>query len=157
MKVKATSLILGICLVLTCGLASAQQEALHGTYLDTGYYNSGLAIPASEWTAVGSVVDVTCPGTTDCTIEAIHSIQAGGQSSPAGNEFYIDFYLDGTLDGAAQQVGEISTDGSFRVFSAIEVQRSVSPGAHKVQTAVYAVDGSTAVYNYETSYQVYKP
>jgi hypothetical protein len=155
-KVIKTQFALAVLAILTCGLASAQQEALHGTYLDTGYYNSGLPIPASQWTAVGSVVDVSCPGTTDCTIEAIHSIQAAGRSSPAENEFDIDFYLDGVLVGA-QQVGEIPTDGSFRVFSAIEVQRSVSPGAHKVQTAVYAVDGSTAVYNYQTSYQVYKP
>jgi len=141
---------------LACGDASAQNEGVQKTYLDTGYYGSGFSIPADKWTAVGPVVDIVCPGTTTCTIEAIHSIQVGGAASPAGNEVQLDFSLDGSFQPVAQQVGEVSTDNSFRVFSAIEVERDIPAGHHTIQTAVWSIDG-TYVWNYETNYQVFKP
>ena len=154
MKHKATTMILGFCLVLSCGLASAQGRALQATYLDDGYDNSGLSIPAETCTAVGPAIQVTCPGSHTCTVQALHSIQFGGGSS-SGNEVAIDFILDGTLLGLAQEVGEAPTDG-FAVFSAQEQLSGVSLGSHTVQTAVCSSDG-TAVYNYDTTYNVYKP
>jgi len=155
-RVIKAQLVIAVLVVLTCGLASAQNHALQKTYLDTGYYESGLSIPAKTWTAVGPVVDIVCPGTSGtCTIEAIHSIQVAGPGT-AGNTVQIDFMLDGKNQVLAQQVGEVPTDGSLRVFSAIEVESNISPGNHTVQTSVWSVDGAD-VYNYETSYQVYKP
>jgi hypothetical protein len=155
MKLKASSLVIGLCLVLSCGLASAQSHALKETYIDAGYYGSGFSIPASEWTAVGPVVDIVCSGTTTCTIQAVHSIQFRDSSS-AGNEVQINFMLDGKSLTLAQQVGEVPTDGSFVVFSATELEKAIAAGSHTVQTLVYSVDGTT-VWDYSTNYQVFKP
>ena len=100
-------------------------------------------------------ITVVCPGTSACTLVANHSIQVLGPSG-SGNSFQIDFAVDGKFVQLAQEVGEVPTDSSFRVFSAMEVLSGLAPGSHTIQTGVWSLDG-TAVYNCQTSYQVFKP
>jgi hypothetical protein len=147
-------LLIAAVVVLGCGLASAQNQALERTYIDQGYYKSGLAIPpGSERTVVGPEVTITCPGTTTCTVQADQFIQEG-DGSTTGNESLIGFYID-SLEAAEQQVGETPADDSYQVFSTSELVE-VAAGTHTVQIYVYSNHGMS-VYNYATTFRVYKP
>lgn len=156
MKLKATSIFLGFCLLLSCGLAAGQSYSVEHTYLDPGYDKSGVPIPANQWTPIGPVIDIVCGGSGTCTIQAAQSIQVLG-TTEAGNEVQVDYMLDGNLEPLAEALGEVPTDGSFAIFSTTQYPLSgVALGKHTVQTAVWSLYG-TSVYNFNTTYQVLKP
>jgi hypothetical protein len=141
--------------VLTCGLASAQNHVLKSTYIDAGYYGSGLEIPSgNKITPVGSVVDIDCGGSTTCTLELDQSIQQTAGTT-TGNEFQIGFYLDGQPQETFQQTGETPADESSVVSSTHEFL-TIAAGAHTVQIAVESAKGCY-VDNYSTVFRVYKP
>lgn len=147
--------ILVALMVLTSGLALAQSHSLKGTYFVPG--DAPQTIPANQWTAVGPEIDIVCPGSSRCTIEAVQSIQIPGPVAD-GNYFLFDFRLDGLLLDPVidQEIGEIPTNGSFLTLSATEFLGNLSPGKHTVQTFLYSLDG-TPVSVSNTTYRVYNP
>ncbi len=153
-RVVKTQLVVAVLVVLTCGLASAQSRTLRETYFDTGFLN-GFSVPPATITTIGPVVDIVCPGTGTCTIEADHSIQSG-PGNATGNSVTIGFMLDGNALNNSQVVGVVPTNGTFLVLSTTELEFNVSKGDHTVQTFVYSDDGMP-IYNYNTTYRVYKP
>jgi len=150
-------LLIAVVAVLSRGLASAQSaETLEATYLDKGYYPTGLNIGTAR-TAVGPVVTVDCPGTSGtCTIQADQFIQVG-DGSTSGQLFTVGFYLDGVADGDEQIVGSIPLSGTYMVGATSESQTGVAVGTHTVQIYIYAREQTGSVYNYNTNFRVYKP
>jgi hypothetical protein len=149
------SLLVAVMAVLTCGLALAQNHVLKATYIDAGYYGSGLQIPSSnETTPVGSVIDIDCAGHTSCTLELDQSIQQTAGTT-TGNEFQVGFYLDGVAQETFQAVGETPSDLSSLVSSTHEFL-TIPAGTHTVQIAVESTNGCY-VDNYSTVFHVYKP
>jgi hypothetical protein len=146
---------IGVFAALTCGLATAQNHVLKATYIDAGYYGSGLQIPAgNEVTPVGDVVDIDCAGTTTCTLELDQSVQQTAGTT-SGNEFQIGFYLDGQPQETFQQTGETPSDLSSLVSSTHEFL-TIAAGTHTVQIAVESAKGCY-VDDYSTVFHVYKP
>jgi hypothetical protein len=156
-RIVKTLLSAAVAVVLSCGLASAQNHRLVETYIDHGYNAAGEAIPGgSIRTAVGPTVTVVCPDTAvSCTIQANHFIQVG-HGKATGNLYTVGFYLDGVANGDEQILGSTPSDGTYLMGATSEFQTKVAVGTHTVQTYVYSLD-PTYVFNYTTNFQVYVP
>jgi|ERR1700691_5488201 hypothetical protein len=141
--------------VFACSMAGAQNHALTRTYIDAGYYGSGLNIPGdNQLTPVGNSIDIDCPGSGTCTLEADQSVQQTAGYT-ARNEFQIGFYLDGKAQLTFQATGETPSDGSSLVSSTREFL-AIPAGTHTVQIGVESENGCY-VDNYSTVFHVYRP
>jgi hypothetical protein len=155
---KAHSLFTAI--AISCGLASAQSfpaETLYSTYIDHGFYASGLLL-STQNVKVGSPVTVSCPGTGTCTIQADQFIQLGNTfcEGVCPGDVTIGFYVDGVACTDEQIVGVVPSS-FYQVEATSELQNNVSPGYHTVEIYVRSSSGTGAVYNYNTNFRVYKP
>jgi hypothetical protein len=142
-------------------LSLAPNEVLQQNYLVHGTL-SGTSFPAGQYTAVDSPQMVQCPGKSGtCTIAANIWVQTGDRFSTSNN-YAVCLYVDGVsvdssnISNGCHYTENTPSDGTFVEGSELNQLSGVSIGSHTVQTFLYTNDG-TAVYNFNISYQVYKP
>jgi hypothetical protein len=136
-------------------------QVLQGSHLVHGT-RAGTFFPAGTFTAVDRLGTVQCPGTSgNCTIAANMWVQTG-LSSTSPNNYAVCLFVDGnSVDSSDTSNGchyteDTPSTGSFIEGSGLNQLSGVSPGLHTVQTFLYTNNG-TPVYNFNISYQVYKP
>jgi hypothetical protein len=139
----------------------ATNQVLQRNYLVHGT-QSGTFFPAGTFKGVDSPRKVECPGTSGkCTIAANMWVQTG-LSSTSPNNYAVCLFVDGVnVDSSNSSNGchfteDTPSTGSFVEGSELNQLSGVSPGLHTVQTFLFSNNG-TPVYNFNISYQVYKP